>query len=115
MLGVGDGELGHARPEVAPGERGLVLAEERERFEFAVGGSPVGEEEANIDVVGAGLGGGAGGEELEGHGGGVVDNAVEILAGFGELRETEEGHEGAVGAELGIESGGPLGAVDNGL
>lgn len=63
------------------------------------------EEEADGELVGGGEGVGSGvGEELEGHAGGVVGDAVEIWVGGGEVGEAEEGLEAAVGAELDVYS-----------
>lgn len=115
MLGVGDGELAHAGLEVVPRQGGLVLAKEGKGLELVVRGGAVGKEEADVDIGGGGLGGSAGGVQLKGHGGGVVDDAVEVCAGLLELGETKEGHESAIGTELGVELGGGLGAVDDGL
>lgn len=110
-----NGELAHAGLEVVPGEGGLVLAKEWERGEGVGGGGAVGEEEADADVLGGGLGLGGVGDELKGHGGGVVDDAVKVLGGGGELGEAEEGHEGAVGAKLGVEARAGSGLVNDGL
>ncbi len=44
-----------------------------------------------------------GGEELEGHGRGVVWDAVEIRADGGELSEAEEGLEGSISPELDVQ------------
>lgn len=115
VLGVGNGELAHAGLEVVPRQGGLVLAKESKSLELVGGSCAVGKEEADVDVGGVGLGGSACGVQLKGHGGGVVDDAVEVWAGLGELCETKEGHESAVSTELGVELGGGLGAVDDGL
>lgn len=112
-LGVSDGEVAHALLEVVPGEGGLVLTEEGELLELMLGGGSVGEEEADVDVVGGGVLVGLVGDELKGHGGGVVADAVEVVADLVELGQAEEGHEGSVGAELDVELGGALGVVDD--
>ena len=76
------------------------------------------EEEAHVYLVGGGDRGGGGGggvgRELEGHGRGVVWDAVEVGVGGGEVGEAEEGFEGGVGAELEGELGRARG-VDGGV
>ena len=62
------------------------------------------EEEADVDVVGAGEGvGGAVGRELEGHGGGVVGHAEEVDVDLRQVGLAEEGLEATVGAKLHVE------------
>lgn len=78
-----------------------------------LGGGSVGKEEADVDVVGGGVLVGLVGDELKGHGRGVVADAVEVVADLVELGQAEEGHEGSVGAELDVELGGALGVVDD--
>lgn len=103
---VGDGKLAHAGLEVIPREGGLGLAKERVLGELVLGGSAVGEEEADRHVLLLGVGGG--GNKLKGHGGGVVADAEELGVSLLQLSKTEEGHEGTVGAKLGVEGGGAL-------
>ena len=105
---VTDGEAVHFLDEPGPWEDGRGLAEERVGGEGVCSGGAVGEEEADSDVVGGwvrGVGDGGVGDELEGHGGGVVDHAGEVLGDGRELGEAEEGEEGAVGAELDADLG----------
>ena len=69
------------------------------------------EEEAHLEVCGGGERRWSGvGEELEGHGAGVVWNAEEIVGAVeggdgGQVGEAEEGLEAGVGAELDVEFG----------
>lgn len=113
VLSVGNGELVHSSLEVVPAEGGLALAEQGVRLEAVGSSSAVGPEEADGEIVSRGLGG-AGGDNLDDHGGGVVADAVELVVGGGQLGEAEEGHEGTVGTELDVEARRRL-AVDNGL
>lgn len=115
VLVILNGKLGHAVLEIGPGEGCLLLAKERERRELVLGGGAIGKEEADADVVGGGLRVGRVGDEFKGHGRGVVADAVEIGVGGGELGETEKGHKGAVGAELGVEARAGGWAVEDGL
>lgn len=112
-LGISDSEFAHALLEVIPGESGFVLTEKRELLELVLGGGSVGEEEADVDVVSGGVLVGLVGDELKSHGGGVVADTVEVVADLVELGQAEEGHKGAVGAELDVELGGALGVVDD--
>lgn len=52
------------------------------------------------------------GEELKDHGARVVDDAGEVVRYLGQVCETEERHEGGVGAELDAEFLGARGADD---
>ena len=62
-------------------------------------------EEAHGDVGRGGEGcGGSGGEELKGHGAGVVWDLGECGGDDGELSETEKGEDAGVGSELDVES-----------
>lgn len=112
VRGVGDGKLVDASLEVVPANARLLLAKQGEGLEAAVlGSSAVGPEEANGQIVLRELSG-AGGDELEHHGGGVVADAVEIVGGSGQLSKAEEGHEGGVGTKLDVELGNGLAVGD---
>lgn len=113
VLSVGNGELVHSSLEVVPAEGGLLLTKQGERLEAVGSSSAVGPEEADGEIVSRGLGG-AGGDNLDDHGGGVVADAVELVVGSGQLGEAEEGHECTVGTELDVEARCGL-TVNNGL
>lgn len=111
VRGVCDGKLVDAGLEVVPADGSILLAKQGVGLEAVLGSSAVGPEEANGQIVLGGLGG-AGGDELEHHGGGVVADAVEVVGGSGQLGQAEEGHEGGVGAELDVELGDGLAVSD---
>ena len=106
VLRVTDGELVHARVEIAPADDVLLTAEKRVCDRLGVlTGSTVGEEESNVNVVCGWVVarrdlGGSVGEELEGHGRGVVDDAAEVRVGLLQVCEAEEAGESGVGAKL---------------
>lgn len=106
FLGGADGEGVHLGGKLVPGDQLGVAAEERVDLGLGLGaGGSVVEEEADADVVCRGeRGRGDGGvcDELKGHGGRVVDDAVEGGVRGGEVGQAEEGEEGGVGAELDV-------------
>jgi len=101
--------------EGSPRHRVLAAAEEGEDGGFTgVASRAVVEQEADLQVISVGetrvnicVG-----EQLEDHRASVVDNASEVVADFLQVGETEEGHEGCVGAELDAELLGAGGADD---
>ena len=101
--------------ERGPRNSVLAAAEEREDRGFTgVASRAVVEQEADLQVasVGETRVNICVGEELKDHGASVVDYAGEVVADLLQIGETEEGHEGRVGAELDAELLGARGADD---
>jgi len=101
--------------EGSPRNGVLASAEERKDGGFTgVASRAVVEQETDLEIISVGetrvdicVG-----EELEDHGASVVDHAGEVVADLLQVRETEEGHEGRIGAELDAELLGARGGDD---
>lgn len=112
MLGVLNSKIGHAILEVLPRDGSGVVSEEREHLGGVLGGSAVGEVEADTDIVNSRIG--SVGNQLESHGGCVVDNAHKVRASLVKTSQAEEGHESTVSTELDVHFGRLL-ALSEGL
>lgn len=106
MLGVSNSKLVHAGLEGGPAEGGLVLAEKRERLQLVGAGGAVGEKEADAEVLRLEVVAATRSNQLKGHGGGIVADAVKLWRSSGQLGEAEKGHESAVSAKLEVEARG---------
>jgi len=115
LLSSSDSKLIQLILESSPRDSFLAAAEEREDSGFTgVASRAVVEQETDLEVISVGESrvNICVGEKLKGHGASVIDNAGEVVADFLQVRETEEGHEGRVGAELDAEFLGAGGADD---
>ena len=103
LLGILDSDSAHTRLKVVPADSTVCMVEQWINCEWMLSSGAVDKVEPDGNVVGARMWSGGVGDELESHGGGVVDDGSKVSANRSEVGRAEEGGEGAIGAELDVQ------------